>query len=570
MKRSCVVLSLLCFSGACTTVAPSPPDARTDVTTPPTDIVDDIPVLPDTSTSVDTPTPVDTPVPPDVQLPTDTGTCPSPRMQCGDRCISVEADRDNCGRCNNRCVAPMGGLTECADGRCTGSCPAGRVLCGASCVDLQTDIDNCGACGYRVVAAGRTGEANQRACVAGKPSPAWVPVSMGSPPPAARAPQIRAWTGRRLLVGSLANNASLFLYSPDANSWTESAATTLSYGDGNPRSYVAMPDRNAVMVWAADGTRRDFGIIIRDSGAAINVANTPAWPMPLQPRSSPALSYDGTGVHVMFGFGSNNDNGGIYNMSTESWSVVPSTLTPACGANAHGATPSAFARGRINAFGGYNGSTSTFDFCRAFDVFSYDVGSTAWLTPANNAGVPFRLNHAWLSVGNNVLLVGGTDVANANLNDAWLFNPTERTAAGWMRVADSPAPSPHTSRPFAMYTGRSVIIYSGSRGVTTTSVAGGSIGVISGTSITWSPLPTSGAPSPRSSGSGEQDGSTQGLWTGREAIIWGGADGGNPRNDGARYQPPVGCVCPVNTDAPSWLPNACAGVTMVTSPACSP
>ena len=64
------------------------------------------------------------------------------RTQCGARCISVQADVDNCGGCGVRC----GSGGSCVDGVC--ECPGldGRD-CGGVCRDVSVDASNCGGCG---------------------------------------------------------------------------------------------------------------------------------------------------------------------------------------------------------------------------------------------------------------------------------------------------------------------------------------------------------------------------------------------------------------------------------------
>ncbi|QCE01739.1 Stigma-specific protein Stig1 [Vigna unguiculata] len=49
-------------------------------------------------------------------------------MCCGDRCVDVTLDNDNCGICNFRC-------------------PFNRLCCGRLCIDPLTNIFNCGGCG---------------------------------------------------------------------------------------------------------------------------------------------------------------------------------------------------------------------------------------------------------------------------------------------------------------------------------------------------------------------------------------------------------------------------------------
>jgi hypothetical protein len=82
-------------------------------------------------------------------------TCTEPLSLCGDVCVDLASDPNNCGVCGNVCAT--GEL--CSAGTCTSVCAAGLTQCGQSCVDLNTDILNCGSCGAACL-AGQT-------CVAG-------------------------------------------------------------------------------------------------------------------------------------------------------------------------------------------------------------------------------------------------------------------------------------------------------------------------------------------------------------------------------------------------------------------
>ncbi len=80
---------------------------------------------------------------------------------CGDECLRVDDDPQNCGSCGRAC----GPDQVCYKGNCTNSCAAGCSstlqvcfmdfcdcreglnFCDSRCVDLKTDPDHCGVCG---------------------------------------------------------------------------------------------------------------------------------------------------------------------------------------------------------------------------------------------------------------------------------------------------------------------------------------------------------------------------------------------------------------------------------------
>ncbi|MGH8574413.1 MAG: hypothetical protein ACREX8_17820, partial [Gammaproteobacteria bacterium] len=72
--------------------------------------------------------------------------CSGGTLCCGDRCVSVLTDRNNCGACGKQC-----GVTElCLNAQCA-PCEDPMALCTVAgeqkCVDVRTDRNNCGFCG---------------------------------------------------------------------------------------------------------------------------------------------------------------------------------------------------------------------------------------------------------------------------------------------------------------------------------------------------------------------------------------------------------------------------------------
>ncbi|RTE85279.1 hypothetical protein BHE90_000013 [Fusarium euwallaceae] len=59
---------------------------------------------------------------------------------CGNSCVDLKKDRNNCGACRNVC---SGGMI-CSAGTCV--CPAGMTSCNGVCKNLSKDKNNCGYC----------------------------------------------------------------------------------------------------------------------------------------------------------------------------------------------------------------------------------------------------------------------------------------------------------------------------------------------------------------------------------------------------------------------------------------
>src|SRR5262245_23264364 len=68
--------------------------------------------------------------------------CPDGQTLCGNTCVTLRTDPENCGVCGRGCA----NNEVCANGICTSSCPAGTTECGRACVNTDADEQHCGAC----------------------------------------------------------------------------------------------------------------------------------------------------------------------------------------------------------------------------------------------------------------------------------------------------------------------------------------------------------------------------------------------------------------------------------------
>lgn len=121
-------------------------------------------------------------------------------MQCGDQCVNIRVDSNNCGECGNACAAGevcRGGSCVdspcqrdcndnnpctndfCVRGQCVNEpkvCADGTCCPGSGCVDLSNDPNNCGECG-KICTTG--------SCIGGKCCPVamddYYETSMASP-----------------------------------------------------------------------------------------------------------------------------------------------------------------------------------------------------------------------------------------------------------------------------------------------------------------------------------------------------------------------------------------------------
>jgi hypothetical protein len=65
--------------------------------------------------------------------------CLGGTTQCGDECVDVDLDPNNCGECGKACAAGE----DCTGGNC---CPFGQTYCGGACTNVSVDPEHCGDC----------------------------------------------------------------------------------------------------------------------------------------------------------------------------------------------------------------------------------------------------------------------------------------------------------------------------------------------------------------------------------------------------------------------------------------
>ncbi len=149
------------------------------------------------------------------------------------------------------------------------------------------------------------------------------------------------------------------------------------------------------------------------------------------------------------------------------------------------------------------------------------AGVGSWL-PTSTSGVPSaRYGHAAVWAGSEMIVTGGLawdPVLNQYLHTGQYgrYNPTTET---WKTAEGAPAAGYQT----AFWTGSHMLVWGGS-GPAGPVTAGARYDP---TADAWTPMATTGQPSPRYGYAA--------VWTGEEMIIWGGNDNGTLQANGARY-----------------------------------
>ena len=143
--------------------------------------------------------------------------CGGGSARCGNNCVDLRSDPNNCGGCGNKCA----GGQVCNKSTCALTCQSGLTNCNGGCVDLTSDDSNCNACGNAC--------ADGTQCVAARASRHAKPV--GRAAPTAKAERRRAST-----PPTIRTTAAVATKCP--------TDTSAARADGGPTVRIAMRGRH--------------------------------------------------------------------------------------------------------------------------------------------------------------------------------------------------------------------------------------------------------------------------------------------------------------------------------------
>jgi len=182
------------------------------------------------------------------------------------------------------------------------------------------------------------------------------------------------------------------------------------------------------------------------------------------------------------------------------------------------------------------------------DGWRYHPASNRWqeIGPAEGALSP-RYGHTAVWTGDEMILWGGFSLAGKYSNDGARYSPSSNR---WTQMLPPGLPATPSIRAWhtAVWTGREMIVWGGEAFGGRRRADGARYNPAANV---WTSIPGNlpNTPSARSHHTA--------VWTGRELIIWGGYDGRNALNDGARYDPVANRWTPIPnsltaTPAPRW------------------
>ena len=338
--------------------------------------------------------------------------------------------------------------------------------------------------------------------------------------PTARYLHTAVWTGSEMIIWGGYNGSGTYYgdgkrYSPALNAWTNISAT------GAPAArylHTAIWTGNEMIVWGG------YNGGYFNNGARYNPASD-TWTA-VSATGAPAARYQQTAVWtgsemliwggVYWPSSTFFNNGGRYNPTTDSWTVIPTNGAP-LGRYQHVA---AWTGTEMLIWGGAGSSYRA-------DAARFNPTANTWIGMTTNDAPVARTGHSAVWFGAELLVWGGYN-GSSHLNDGGRYNPA---ADNWVAITAAAPPSPRQGAS-GVWTGAEVLIWGG---FFDTNYFGSQNkgyyyndgGRYKPAANHWLPMTPTSAPSPRVSHSA--------VWTGNEMIIWGGWDSTNYLSTGSRY-----------------------------------
>jgi N-acetylneuraminic acid mutarotase len=439
-------------------------------------------------------------------------------------CTPGEMRSSKCGKCGTR--------TETCSTSCTwdpGAC-TGEGLCNAGDSEVQY-----GACSLATYVKTRTCSdttcmwSDWSACQAPK---GWVDMAAAPSTFYGRQYHNAVWTGTEMIVfggqssgSSYANDAAA--YNLSTNTWRTLTTATIT-GRYNAS---AVWTGTEMIVFGGYGTPSPYS---KADGAAFNpTLNTwtvlPAVPTGFNARDRHTAVWTGTEMIIWGGYYSGGAtylaDGAAYNPTTKAWRLIKAA--PLVGRYNHTAV---YAGGKMIVFGGY-GTSCTSYYCA--DAAAYDPVADTWTSltpPSTDLDGRYQAGGAADSTGKQAIFWGGygSYVSSAYYrNTGAIFDTATSTWKSITVPAETVLPYSRRWNMSVWASATSFFVWGGSgynaTGSSTTAATGAYYDFASST---WKAMSDTNAPTARYA--------APAVWTGTEAIIWGGY---SYKNDGKIYRP---------------------------------
>ncbi|HTQ07177.1 MAG TPA: kelch repeat-containing protein [Polyangiaceae bacterium] len=359
----------------------------------------------------------------------------------------IHPEAGNGGEAGSAAGAGAGGEdgSECSD-----------TVCSSACVDLTSDENNCGACGYVCV--------HNRACVAGRCTPAWQALASENEPTSRTRHAAAVIDGKFVVLGG-------------SHDGTGSLADVAAY-DLATDQWSTLPDLQAarcghIAVSTGSEIYAFGGLTDCSNGTTVGpgleryTPSASAWEV-ITKTGEPSHRYNTTGIWTgsglfIYGGGDNTlptlATGAAF--SGSAWSEADCSLTE-CD-RSEGVM---FLDGDVVHFmgGAYNPTYPTPPVATvdATSGLTYDLAENSWSTWSYPAGTTEKIAYRYADDGRRIFFLYSTDVVT-------IF---DRASSGWLANDTSEMPSGFCTQAATAWSGSEMIAWSGDCGSGAASVGG--------------------------------------------------------------------------------------------------
>ena len=337
-----------------------------------------------------------------------------------------------------------------------------------------------------------------------------------------------------VVFGGTASGGQVFgdgaKYDPQTDTWT--AISTTNAPEAR-HSHKALWVSDKMYVWGGYGKTGyavQGGIYdpLTDSWSKMSINGQPSG------RTKFSMVWDSSHQKLIVFGGINGINvqasGGVYDLVTDSWTATPSQGAPTKRL-AHMAVWVLPKVGMPNGYMAVFGGTDTFDWFR--DGALFDPVNNTWLAINNQPGTqggappPQALeSSSAVRYGDSMFLWGGWDGGTYYAGGHFL-RPSVKPGGYWYTINNQGAPAGRAGHVSLYPDFYGIFVWGGCGGQACSTVyADGGVWTQGPGGGKWENFPADPALSARRD--------TAAVWTGQEAIVWGGITGTTPLGDGAR------------------------------------
>ncbi|MCR4318356.1 MAG: hypothetical protein NUW37_18595 [Planctomycetes bacterium] len=327
----------------------------------------------------------------------------------------------------------------------------------------------------------------------------------------------QSWHNNMIIWGGLCGGTTTktgVIFDENGNIYRE-ISTVSSPTDRNSHTIICTGSK--VIIWGGYEKPTSSGLSTNTGG--VYDISTDSWSA-MSTINAPAARYGHssvwTGSKLIIWGGTDNsstyfNNGGIYDPGSNTWSNMSNVGAPTARTDHNAIWDGA----RMIIWGGsfYSGGSQRFS-----DGATYDIASNTWTTISSTNAPSARSAAASAWTGTTLFIWGGQDASYNALNDGGIYNPSTDT---WTTISNTNAPAARMLHSIA-WTGSRIIIWGGSGSGYLNNGA-----IYDPNTNSWTNMSITNAPSSRDSNAS--------VWTGSKFLVYGGHDTSSYFADGAAY-----------------------------------